>query len=139
MNIPSSTYRIQFNKEFTFKDLENVTNYLDKLGISTIYASPILKAVPGSMHGYDVADPHTINPELGTYEELKKISIRLHERNMEWLQDIVPNHMAFDLYNDRLKDVLERGRYSVYYRYFDIDWNHPAEDLKGKVMVPVLG
>lgn len=139
MIIPSATYRIQFNKDFTFKDLNNIVSYLDTLGISTVYASPILKAVPGSMHGYDVADPHTINPEIGTLDELKKIAGFVKEKKMQWLQDIVPNHMAFDLYNERLKDVLERGRDSEYHLYFDIDWNHPAPELNGKLMVPFLG
>ncbi|MGC1241804.1 MAG: malto-oligosyltrehalose synthase, partial [Chryseosolibacter sp.] len=139
MYLPSSTYRIQFHKDFTFNDLQRILEYLYTLGISTVYASPIMRATPGSMHGYDVTDPHTINPEIGNADELKALSRELHKKDMYWLQDIVPNHMAFNTGNYRLMDVLERGAHSPYYNYFDIDWNHPDPDLKGKVMVPFLG
>ena len=139
MPIPTSTYRIQLHKGFTFKDMQRIVDYLHTLGIGTVYASPIMQATPGSMHGYDVTDPHSINSELGTAEELRNIIRELRKRDMFWLQDIVPNHMAFHTMNFRLMDVLERGPGSPYYRYFDIDWDHPDPDLKGKVMVPFLG
>jgi (1->4)-alpha-D-glucan 1-alpha-D-glucosylmutase len=139
MNIPTSTYRIQFNKEFTFSDLENIIDYLEELGISTIYASPIFKATPGSMHGYDVTDPNLINPEIGTYEQFVSLRQKLKIKNISWLQDIVPNHMAFSLENYRLFDVFERGHLSSYSNYFDIDWDHPGEMLSGKIMIPTLG
>jgi (1->4)-alpha-D-glucan 1-alpha-D-glucosylmutase len=139
MHIPSSTYRIQLHKGFTFRDLQRTLDYLHTLGISTLYASPIMRATPGSMHGYDVTDPHTINEEVGNADELRTIVKELHKKDMHWLQDIVPNHMAFHTDNHRLMDVLERGPASPYYLYFDIDWDHPAPDLKGKVMVPFLG
>lgn len=139
MQIPVSTYRIQFNREFTFQDLEKILTYLHTLGVSTIYASPVVTAVPGSMHGYDVTDPHQINPEIGSEEELSAIASRLRQYNMYWLQDIVPNHMAFDCHNCRLMDVLERGEHSAYYTYFDIDWDHPSSVLNGKLMIPFLG
>ena len=139
MNTPSSTYRIQFHKDFTFSDFLTIIDYLHRLGISTIYASPILKSVRGSIHGYDVTDPHVIDPEIGTKEELQTIAIKLKERGITWLQDIVPNHMAFDPSNERLMDVLERGQDSTFYHYFDIQWNHPAPELNGKLMVPFLG
>jgi (1->4)-alpha-D-glucan 1-alpha-D-glucosylmutase len=98
-----------------------------------------MKATPGSMHGYDVTDAHVINPEIGNADELKTIVRELNRKDMHWLQDIVPNHMAFHTMNFRLMDVLERGPYSPYYNYFDIDWNHPDPSLKGKLMVPFLG
>jgi (1->4)-alpha-D-glucan 1-alpha-D-glucosylmutase len=139
MSIPSSTYRVQFHKEFRFSDLRKILDYLQTLGVDTIYAAPILKATPGSMHGYDVTDPHVINPEIGTLDELREIATELRTRKMQWIQDIVPNHMAFSIDNLRLMDVLERGRYSSYYNYFDINWNHPDPDLGGKLMVPFLG
>ena len=139
MSAPSSTYRLQLHKGFTFKDLKRIVGYLHTLGINTVYASPIMQATPGSMHGYDVTDPHTINSELGNADDLRSIVKDLRKKDMYWLQDIVPNHMAFHTMNHRLMDVLERGPVSPYYRYFDIDWNHPDEDLKGKVMVPFLG
>lgn len=119
-------------------DLENIIDYLHALGISTIYASPITTAVPGSLHGYDVIDPHGINPEIGTIDELRRIAKKLREKSMSWVQDIVPNHMAFSPLNARLMDVLERGPSSEYFHYFDINWNHPDPDLRGRVMVPIL-
>lgn len=134
---PISTYRLQFHKEFTFDDFEKVIPYLQKLGIKTIYASPVFESLPGSTHGYDVINPHTINPELGTESQLKALCKRLHENRMCWLQDIVPNHMAFNPANPWIMDVLEKGRQSVFASYFDIDWNNPG--FHGKLMVPFLG
>lgn len=138
MHIPSSTYRVQLHKDFDLKKLESLIDYLSELGISTIYASPITTAVPGSMHGYDVIDPHSINPEIGTIDDLRRISSKLKEKNMSWVQDIVPNHMAFSPLNLRLMDVFERGPSSEFFHYFDINWNHPDPNLRGKVMVPIL-
>jgi (1->4)-alpha-D-glucan 1-alpha-D-glucosylmutase len=136
-NPPSATYRLQFHEGFTFKQLEEILGYLQALGISTVYASPVFKASPGSQHGYDVTDPHQINPEIGTIEQLRSIHQQLEEKQMTWLQDIVPNHMAFHTTNTRLYDVLERGPLSPYYEYFDIDWQHP--DFPGMVIAPFLG
>lgn len=133
---PESTYRIQFNKAFNFEAFENILPYLQQLGIKTIYASPIFKAVPGSMHGYDITDPLQINPEIGTLEQLHKISARLKELDISWIQDIVPNHMAFHQDNNWLMDVLMKGQPSVYSSYFDIDWHHPL--FKGKLILPIL-
>lgn len=139
MTVPSSTYRIQFHKGFTLRDLQRITEYLHTLGVDTVYASPLTCATPGSMHGYDVTDPHLLNPELGTPEDLWAVVKDLRKKDMLWLQDIVPNHMAFHPSNTRLMDVLERGPDSPWYRYFDIEWNHGDPDLKGKVMTPFLG
>src|SRR3954470_8595114 len=115
---PVSTYRIQFNKEFTFTHLEALIPYLQQLGIKTIYASPIFAAVPGSVHGYDGINPNRINPEIGTEEQLKELSKQLKQKNIGWLQDIVPNHMAFDYRNEWLMDVLEKGPQSEYASFF---------------------
>lgn len=134
---PVSTYRIQFHNGFNFRNFMEIIPYLHELGVVTIYASPIFEAVPGSMHGYDVIDPHRINPEIGTLQELETISMKLKELGMNWLQDIVPNHMAFDPGNDRLMDVLEKGQASPYAGFFDISWDAPGFD--GKLMVPFLG
>lgn len=139
MNWPSSTYRVQLNSKFTLNQLRGIIPYLHHLGVSAIYASPITKAVSGSMHGYDVTDPDEINPEIGTLEELREIAGQLAALNMTWLQDIVPNHMAFSCDNKRLMDVLERGERSPYYMYFDISWDHTEKAKRGKVMLPVLG
>jgi malto-oligosyltrehalose synthase/4-alpha-glucanotransferase len=134
---PVSTYRIQFHKGFTFHHLERMLPYLQKLGVKTIYASPIFEATPGSTHGYDGLNPHRINPEIGTEEELYGLSKKLAEAGITWLQDIVPNHMAFDPRNPWLMDVLEKGRHSVYAPYFDVAWNSSL--FQGHIMVPFLG
>jgi maltooligosyltrehalose synthase len=134
---PISTYRIQFHKGFTFQNSREIIPYLYELGVKTLYASPIFEAVPGSNHGYDVVNPHRINPDIGTLAELEEISTELKQRNMYWLQGIVPNHMAFHPDNVWLMDVLEKGREPAYTRYFDIIWNVP--ELKERLMVPFLG
>jgi malto-oligosyltrehalose synthase len=137
MTNPISTYRLQFHKEFTFADFEEIIPYLHKLGVGTIYASPIFEATPGSVHGYDGVNPHKINPEIGTEEQLLRISQRLQTLGIKWLQDIVPNHMAFDPNNPWLKDVLEKGQKSVYASFFDVPWT--GKIYHGKIMIPFLG
>jgi len=139
MYFPSSTYRIQLNSSYTLSDLKNIIPYLHKLGISTIYGAPITTATKGSTHGYDVIDPDILNPEIGTEQQLQQIAAQLQEYGMSWLQDIVPNHMAYSMDNTRLADVFERGPQSPYYQYFDIDWNHYDPKYKGKVMTPFIG
>lgn len=135
--IPSSTYRLQLSPKFKLKDVRKQLAYLDELGISTIYAAPFFKAKTGSEHGYDVAEAHQIGPEIGTMEEFEQLTQELKKHNMGWLQDIVPNHMAFHPENVWLMDVLEKGQKSDYFNFFDINFSHP--DFKGKVMVPFLG
>lgn len=137
--IPHSTCRIQFSSEFTFADFKEQLPYLHRLGIRTIYASPLFRSVKGSRHGYDGLDPHLINEEIGIPEQLREISAWLTSQGMSWLQDIVPNHMAYHPENRWIFELFEWGKDSPHSRYFDIDWDHPDEDLKGKVMLPVLG
>jgi (1->4)-alpha-D-glucan 1-alpha-D-glucosylmutase len=139
MRIPLSTYRVQFNKRFGFSDAREIVPYLGELGITDLYASPIFKARQESSHGYDVVDHSSINPELGTMDGLEALSRDLRERNMGWLQDIVPNHMAYDSENRLLMDVLENGPQSQHINFFDIEWNHHDESLKGKLLAPILG
>ncbi len=134
---PLSTYRVQFHKDFTFQHFIEVIPYLHELGVTTIYASPIFTAVPGSTHGYDGLNPHSINPEIGTEEELFFISKQLKKKGIGWVQDIVPNHMAFDTRNLWLADVLEKGAQSYYNSFFDIAWH--SSIYEGKLMVPFLG
>jgi len=134
---PLSTYRVQFHSGFTFQHLRAVLPYLKTLGIRTIYASPIFASIGGSTHGYDTVSPLRINPEIGTEEELRSLREELTEAGMYWLQDIVPNHMAFDYRNEWLYDVLENGRASRYASVFDIDWEAPG--MEGRLMVPFLG
>lgn len=134
---PTSTYRIQFHKEFTFKQFETIIPYLKKLGVSTIYASPVFESTPGSTHGYDGLNPGRINPEIGTEEDLRDIHATLEENEIQWLQDIVPNHMAFDHRNPWLMDVLEKGKESEYAAFFDTAFS--SDFFQGKLMVPFLG
>lgn len=136
---PVSTYRLQFNQHFTLTEAEKIIQYLDKTGIKTVYASPVFMAVKGSMHGYDVTNPLQINPEIGTKDDFERFVDQLHARQMGWLQDIVPNHMAFSPENPWLYDVLELGEESNYYRFFDIQHNHPDFKLQGKLMLPFFG
>jgi (1->4)-alpha-D-glucan 1-alpha-D-glucosylmutase len=139
MRLPLATYRLQFNSSFGFKEAKEIVPYLAKLGISDVYASPIFKARSGSLHGYDVVDHNLLNPDLGTAEEFEALSEALADRGMGWIQDIVPNHMSYSFENHMLSDVLERGGNSKYAQFFDIDWEHPSEGLKGKLQAPFLG
>jgi (1->4)-alpha-D-glucan 1-alpha-D-glucosylmutase len=134
-----ATYRLQFRPEFGFADAAAIVPYLDALGISHIYASPIFSARPGSPHGYDGLDPNRLNPELGTPADWDFLTRRRQALGMGWLQDIVPNHMAFHGANGLLTDILEQGRFSRYRDFFDIDWHHPDDNLQGRVMAPFLG
>jgi (1->4)-alpha-D-glucan 1-alpha-D-glucosylmutase len=139
MRVPASTYRIQFTPTFGFRDAARVVRYLHGLGISHLYASPIFAAGAGSTHGYDVVDPNRLNPELGTAHDHRELLDMVRGSGMGWIQDIVPNHMAFDSRNAMLMDVLENGEASRYIDFFDIEWNHPNEDLSGRVLAPHLG
>ncbi len=138
-NIPSATYRLQFHPGFKLSAAEALAEYFHHLGISHIYASPIFAAQRGSTHGYNVTDPNEINIELGTVQQFEHLLAVMKEHGIGWIQDIVPNHMAFDSENRMLMDVLEYGMASSFYAFFDIDWNHPYDTLKGKILTPFLG
>lgn len=139
MRIPTATYRIQFHSGFKFEAAKNILNYLADLGISDLYASPIFKARVASTHGYDVVDPTQLNPELGTLENFEVLSNEIKKYQMGWVQDIVPNHMAYDSENHWLMDVLENGSESEAFDYFDIEWDQAYDDIKGRVLAPMLG
>jgi (1->4)-alpha-D-glucan 1-alpha-D-glucosylmutase len=133
-----STYRLQMRGDgFTFADAEDLLPYLDDLGISHLYLSPILTAVHGSTHGYDVTDPTTVSAELGGAEGLARLSAAARSREMGLIVDIVPNHVgvAAPEQNRWWWDVLEHGRDSAHASFFDIDW---ALD-NGRIVLPVLG
>ncbi|MGN7886146.1 malto-oligosyltrehalose synthase [Dyadobacter endophyticus] len=136
MNNPVSTYRLQFHKDFSFQDFEYLIPYFRKLGVGTIYASPILASTTGSTHGYDGVDSERIDTEIGTLDQLRSLISALQDSDIGWLQDIVPNHMAFHAENPWLMDVLEKGKQSVFAPYFDIAWNSGL--FHGKLMVPFL-
>src|SRR4030095_9748679 len=133
MRVPISTYRLQFNRNFRFSDALRIIDYLHQLGITDVYASPILKARPGSAHGYDVTDPTQINPEVGTPDEFCELRRKLRSNEMGLLLDIVPNHMAASLDNPWWFDVLEKGEESEYAQFFDVNWEAK------KVLLPILG
>jgi (1->4)-alpha-D-glucan 1-alpha-D-glucosylmutase len=139
MRIPTATYRIQFTADFGFEAARKIAPYLADLGISDLYASPIFKARTGSTHGYDVVDPTQLNPELGSAESFESLVQQLQQQQMGWLQDIVPNHMAYDSSNQWLMDVLENGLSSAYVDYFDIAWTWPFEGSREPILVPLLG
>jgi (1->4)-alpha-D-glucan 1-alpha-D-glucosylmutase len=139
MYIPTATYRIQFTPSFGFKEAREIVQYLSKLGISTLYASPIFKATKGSTHGYDVVDPNELNQELGSVQDFEDLITDLKGFDIGWIQDIVPNHMAYVSENHMLMDILERGERSRYCNFFDIDWHHPYESLKERLLAPFLG
>src|SRR3954469_15426663 len=138
--LPSATYRLQFNAGFTFADATAVVDYLAALGISHAYASSYLKAVPGSTHGYDVADPTALNPEIGTFDSYAGWVARLRAHGMGHIIDLVPNHMGIaKAANPWWQDVLENGPSSQYASFFDIDWHPLKQELTDKVLLPILG
>ena len=137
--IPLATYRLQFNRDFTFAKATEIVPYLAALGISHCYASPYLRARPGSTHGYDIIDHTQLNPEIGTPEEFDQFVDALHRHNMGQILDVVPNHMGvMGADNVWWLDVLENGEASQYASFFDIDWQPLKDELQGKVLVPVL-
>ncbi|HVM93053.1 MAG TPA: malto-oligosyltrehalose synthase [Terriglobales bacterium] len=137
--VPTATYRLQFNRGFTFRDAADLVPYLAALGVSHCYASPYLRARPGSMHGYDIVDHNSLNPEIGTAEDYAHFVAELHRHGMGQILDIVPNHMGvMGSDNAWWLDVLENGEASEYAEFFDIDWNPIKDELRGKVLIPVL-
>jgi malto-oligosyltrehalose synthase len=130
-----ATYRLQLHKDFTFADAAARVPYLADLGISHLYASPILTARPGSTHGYDGTDPTQVNTELGGEAGLRQFVEALHRRDLGLIVDFVPNHLAADLGNPWWRDVLAHGQDSPYADFFDISW----EAGGGKVCLPILG
>jgi (1->4)-alpha-D-glucan 1-alpha-D-glucosylmutase len=140
VRVPRATYRLQFNCDFTFSEAADLVPYLAELGNSDLYASPYLKARPGSTHGYDVVDPSSLNPELGSEQDYRRLVETLRDHGMGQLLDIVPNHMGVGSDNALWYDVLENGRASAYSSFFDIDWAPASnEKLRGKVLLPILG
>ena len=137
--VPLSTYRLQFHKDFTFRDARALANYLHDFGISDCYASSYLKAVPGSPHGYDVADPTRLNPEIGTDEDYWAWIDALHVLGMGHVMDLVPNHMGIANSNPWWFDVLENGPSSRFARFFDIEWHPVKDELAEKILIPILG
>src|SRR6516164_8698778 len=139
MNPPRATMRLQFNSDFTFANARSHISYLASLGISHVYASPIMTARRGSMHGNDVVDPTRISPVLGGEDEFISLVEELRRYELGIIVDIVPNHMATGNENAWWMDVLAKGRESRYAKYFDIDWKSQRPHLRGKILLPILG
>jgi (1->4)-alpha-D-glucan 1-alpha-D-glucosylmutase len=138
--IPRATYRLQLSAAFPFRAAIELVPYLADLGISHVYCSPYFRARPGSGHGYDVVDHNSINPEIGTREELEAFVGALRAHGMGHILDIVPNHVGImGADSPWWLDVLENGQASAYAQFFDIDWQSVDPALAGKVLVPVLG
>ena len=138
--IPRATYRLQLHKGFDFDDAAAIVPYLAQLGISHVYCSPIHRARPGSLHGYDVVAHDEISPELGGMAAYVRFGETLRSHGMGQLIDLVPNHMGvLGADNAWWNDVLEKGQASAYAEYFDIDWHSATPGLAGKVLLPVLG
>jgi (1->4)-alpha-D-glucan 1-alpha-D-glucosylmutase len=137
--IPRATYRLQFNPDFTFTHAQALPDYLDDLGISDCYASPIFQACAGSTHGYDICDHSQISQVLGGAAAFDAFAAALQARGMGLILDIVPNHMGIsDPCNTWWMDVLENGPGSLYASYFDIDWHPVRPELENKVLLPIL-
>jgi (1->4)-alpha-D-glucan 1-alpha-D-glucosylmutase len=138
--IPRATYRVQFRKEFGFADASNIVPYLGRLGVSDLYASPYLRARPGSTHGYDIVAHNELNPELGSVEAFGHMIEALRQNNLGQILDFVPNHMGVGgADNPAWLDVLEWGPDSIYAGWFDVDWDSERRYLRDKLLVPLLG
>jgi (1->4)-alpha-D-glucan 1-alpha-D-glucosylmutase len=139
LRIPLSTYRLQFNSHFRFSHAREIIGYLRTLGISDIYASPYFKASVGSLHGYDVLDQNSLNPEIGSEDEYEAMIGELKRCEIGQILDIVPNHMCIEGQNAFWIDVLENGPSSIYADFFDIDWHPVTKELENKILIPILG
>jgi (1->4)-alpha-D-glucan 1-alpha-D-glucosylmutase len=138
--IPVCTYRLQFNRQFTFTQARDLVPYLHELGVSDAYASPYFQARPNSLHGYDITDHNKLNQAIGSRADYDAWISELHKRGMGQVLDFVPNHMGIgEPQNTWWQDVLENGPSSTYASYFDIDWQPLKTDLQDKVLLPILG
>ena len=138
--IPLSTYRIQLGSDQTLDDVRALLPYLDKLGISDVYLSPLFRARAESSHGYDVVDHGAIDPAIGDLKSFARLAEAAGQLGMGILLDVVPNHMGInDPGNTWWQDVLENGEGSAFADYFDIEWDPPAAALKDKILLPFLG
>ena len=136
---PRATYRCQFHGGFGFRDAAAIVPYLQSLGISHLYASPVLRARPGSAHGYDVCDHNAFDPELGGEEGWRELQDALSRHGLGMILDVVPNHMSTNPTNHWWTDVLENGPSSPYAKYFDVDWHPLTPGMDRRVLLPVLG
>ncbi|CAO3357198.1 malto-oligosyltrehalose synthase [Azospirillum melinis] len=138
--IPRATYRVQLNGEFGFDRTAAIADYIARLGVSHLYASPYMKARPGSTHGYDIVNHNELNPEVGDQNDFRDLVEALKRNGLGQILDFVPNHMGVGgSDNEWWLNVLEWGPESPYAGYFDIEWESDYRYLQGKVLVPFLG
>lgn len=138
MHFPLSTYRIQLGKNYTFIDMRKSIDYLYDLGITDIHASPILQAMPGSWLCYDMINFSKINPEIGRLDEFKRMSRDLRKLGIGWIQDLVPDQMAYNSFNPYMEDIMLRGEQSKFSSFFDILWERKNDPHLGKICAPFL-
>jgi (1->4)-alpha-D-glucan 1-alpha-D-glucosylmutase len=139
MRVPSATYRLQLQKGFGFDAAARCVGYLQSLGVSELYLSPIFKAGPGSTHGYDVLDHELLNAEFGGADAFETLVATARAHGLGVVVDFVPNHMGVGCDGNRFwEDVLEHGQSSSRANYFDIDWQPPKETLAHKLLLPIL-
>ena len=137
--LPVTTYRLGFHRGFRLAAATRLIPYFARLGVTTLYASPLFAARSGSTHGYDLIDPTRLNPEIGTPADMERLSRTLRARGMGLILDIVPNHMAAHFENPWWRDLLENGEASAFSLFFDVDWNPPQQALAHRISLPVLG
>jgi (1->4)-alpha-D-glucan 1-alpha-D-glucosylmutase len=136
---PRATYRLQFTREFGFDAAAGLAPYLAALGISHVYASPYLRARPGSTHGYDIVSHGELNPELGDAAAFARMNEAFRKHGLLQILDFVPNHMGVGGADNPLwLEVLEWGPEAPHAGWFDIDWEPAARYLTEKLLVPVL-
>ncbi|MYS84350.1 malto-oligosyltrehalose synthase [Embleya scabrispora] len=137
-HFPTGTYRLQLQPAFGFADAAAAVPYIASLGVSHLHLSPVLQAVPGSTHGYDVVDHSRVSADLGGEDGLRALAVSAAAHGLGIVLDIVPNHMAVpapESLNRPLWQTLREGPDSPYARWFDIDWTRHD----GRVLLPVLG
>ena len=137
--LPLSTYRLGFHRGFRLSQALRLVPYFERLGITTLYASPLFSARSGSTHGYDVIDPTRLNPDVGSRAEFERLGRELSLRGMGLILDIVPNHMAAHFENPWWRDLLENGESSRSALFFDVDWDPPQRALEHRISLPILG
>ncbi len=139
-SLPTATYRLQFHRDFTFRQATEILDYLAALGISHVYASPYFQASESSNHGYDVADHNRLNPAVGSAQDYVDFIAGLRTHGLGQVLDFVPNHMGIsEPLNRWWMDVLENGPSSLHADHFDIEWHPLKEELENKVLLPILG
>lgn len=138
--IPLATYRLQLGADLTLDQVTALLPYLERMGISDVYLSPLFRARAESSHGYDVVDHGTIDPAIGDMQSFARLAGAAREAGMGVLLDVVPNHMGInDPANAWWNDVLENGEGSFFADFFDIEWHPHASALQDKILLPFLG